>query len=62
MPQCNHDKGAMTMLDITENTFEALDSRTTLQQSPEFHDEDAEREFRASHDSADFVDWRRPGK
>jgi hypothetical protein len=52
----------MTMLDSTESTCEVFDSRTTLKQIPEFHNEDAEREFWATHDSAEFVDWRRPGR
>ena len=28
-----------------------------LKQIPEFHEEDAEREFWATRDSTDFVDW-----
>ena len=33
-----------------------------LKQIPEFHDEDVEREFWATHDSTDFVDWEKAGK
>ena len=33
-----------------------------LKQIPEFHDEDAEREFWATHDSTDFVDWEKARK
>ena len=28
-----------------------------VQQLPEFHSEDEERQFWASHDSADYLDW-----
>lgn len=29
---------------------------------PRFKNEDAEREFWASHDSTDFIDWRKAGR
>jgi len=33
--------------------------RKTLKPIPRFESEDAEREFWATHDSTDFVDWSR---
>lgn len=30
-----------------------------LKRIPEFHNEDEEREFWATHDSADYVDWKK---
>jgi predicted DNA binding CopG/RHH family protein len=35
-----------------------MQAKKRLQATPKFKSEDAEREFWATHDSADFVDWR----
>jgi hypothetical protein len=36
------------------------DAKKGLKPMPKFESEDEEREFWATHDSADYVDWSRP--
>ncbi|MBI3210681.1 MAG: BrnA antitoxin family protein [Candidatus Solibacter usitatus] len=36
-------------------------SNTKVKRTPEFQSEDAEREYWATHDSTEFIDWRSAG-